>query len=180
MITVSTFEKLILGIQASSLCPSFVRRSLLRLCGAQIDPTAWIGHGVHIASARGLKLGRKSIVASGCYLDSIGGITIEDEAGCGPRCLLITGSHEVEPAVVRVDKARSIHAPIVIRVGTWVQAGVTICPGTVLGPGSIVLVGSTVTKDVKPNCMYGGSPARRVQDLPLTEVEMVGVVAPAF
>lgn len=164
---VGPLEKVILGIQASALCPAPIRRALLRMCGAQIHPTAWIGHSVYVASGRGLKLSKNTSVGNGSYLDSVGGITFEDEAGCGPRCILITGTHKVENALVRADKMKTIHSPIVIGAGTWVQVGVTICPGVTVGHSAILLVGSIVTKDVKPNCVYGGSPARKVQELPL-------------
>jgi acetyltransferase-like isoleucine patch superfamily enzyme len=137
------------------------------MCGAEIHPTAWIGHGVYVASGRGLKLGKNTNVNNGSYLDSVGGITFEEEAGCGPRCILITGTHKVENALVRADKNKTIHSPIVVGPGTWIQVGVTICPGVTIGHSAIVLVGSIVTKDVKPNCVYGGSPARKVQELPL-------------
>ena len=146
---------------------------MLRMCGAHIESTAWIGHGVYIACARGLRLEKNAHVSHGSYLDCMGGITFEESAGCGPRCILITGTHVVENGPARANRHKAIHAPIMVGAGTWIQVGVTVCPGVTIGRSSVILVGAVVTKDVRPDSVYGGAPARRVQELPTGKEHVV-------
>lgn len=51
---------------------------------------------------------------------------------------------------------------IVVKDNCFIGARVTILPGVTIGPNSIVAVGSVVTKDVMPNSVYGGVPAKYI------------------
>jgi acetyltransferase-like isoleucine patch superfamily enzyme len=42
---------------------------------------------------------------------------------------------------------------------------VTVLPGVTIGPGSVVGAGAVVTRDVPPNILAAGVPARFVKDL---------------
>jgi acetyltransferase-like isoleucine patch superfamily enzyme len=50
--------------------------------------------------------------------------------------------------------------PIVIGDDVWLAHGVIIGPGVTIGSGSVVAAGSVVTKDVPPQSMALGNPAR--------------------
>jgi carbonic anhydrase/acetyltransferase-like protein (isoleucine patch superfamily) len=52
-----------------------------------------------------------------------------------------------------------------VRIGErcFIGAGSAILPGVTIGDGSIVAVGSVVTKDVPPDCIVSGNPARIVR-----------------
>ncbi|MDE7447934.1 MAG: sugar O-acetyltransferase, partial [Helicobacter sp.] len=42
---------------------------------------------------------------------------------------------------------------------------VTICPGVTIGENSVIAAGSVVTKDVPPNVIVAGNPARVIKQL---------------
>ena len=55
--------------------------------------------------------------------------------------------------------------PVIIEDGVFIGVGSIICPGVTLGENSYIAAGSVVTKNVRPNCLYGGNPAVKDQNL---------------
>ena len=51
-------------------------------------------------------------------------------------------------------------APVLIEDHVWIGAHVIILPGVRIGRNSAIGAGSVVTKDVPPNCLVVGNPAR--------------------
>lgn len=56
------------------------------------------------------------------------------------------------------------HAPVHIGDRVWLCTGCSIMPGVTIGEGSVVAANATVTKDVPPHCLVGGSPARIIKE----------------
>lgn len=56
------------------------------------------------------------------------------------------------------------HAPVHIGDHVWLCSGCTIMPGVTVGEGSVVAANATVTKDVPPHCLVGGSPAKVLKE----------------
>lgn len=63
------------------------------------------------------------------------------------------------PHVIISDSYKN-HAPVHIKDHVWLCTGCTIMPGVTIGEGSVVAANSTVTKDVPPHSLVGGSPAK--------------------
>jgi|GEM_PF-6224010 len=55
--------------------------------------------------------------------------------------------------------------PIVIGDGAWLGAGVIVLPGRRIGRGAVVGAGSVVTKDIPPDTVWAGNPARMLREL---------------
>lgn len=56
------------------------------------------------------------------------------------------------------------HAPVHIEDHVWITSGCTIMPGVTIGRGSVVAANSTVTKNVPPYTMVGGSPSKVLRE----------------
>ena len=56
------------------------------------------------------------------------------------------------------------HAPVHIGDHVWLCTGCTIMPGVTIGEGSVVAANATVTKDVPPKCLVGGTPAKIIME----------------
>ena len=57
----------------------------------------------------------------------------------------------------------AISKPIIIHDNVWIGRNSIINKGVTIGENSIVAAGSVVTKDVPPNCIVGGNPAKVVK-----------------
>ena len=90
-----------------------------------------------------------------------GGITIGDEVFIAPKCNLTTINHDFNP----YNRQATFCKPIVIGNRVWIGIGVTICPGVSIGDNSIIAAGSVVTKDVPPNVIAGGNPAKVLKSI---------------
>jgi acetyltransferase-like isoleucine patch superfamily enzyme len=61
------------------------------------------------------------------------------------------------------DLSRVLHSDTYIGKNCFIGAHSIILPGIRVGDGSIVATGSVVTKDVEPNCIVAGNPARTIR-----------------
>lgn len=67
------------------------------------------------------------------------------------------------PHVIINDTYKN-HAPVHIEDHVWLCTGCTIMPGVTVGEGSVVAANATVTKNVPPYSLVGGSPAKVLKD----------------
>ena len=152
--------------QQSMLLPNRIRVSILRALGLQIHPTAAICSRVFIGG-RGLQMGAFSFVNINCFLDGCASITIGDYVQFGPNVKLLTGTHTINPGVLRrKGTSEDLHLPIEIKQGSWIGMGAMILPGVTIEEGCVIGAGAVVTRSTEPNGLYVGCPARRIRDLP--------------
>ena len=110
---------------------------------------------------KNIVVGERVFVNSGCRFQDQGGIRIGDDALIGHNVVLASLNHDLDPA----ERATTIPAPIVIGDRVWIGANATVLAGVTIGDGAVVAAGAVVTRDVAPNTVVGGVPARRIRDL---------------
>lgn len=89
-------------------------------------------------------------------------ITIEDFVEIGDRCIL--SAHSRGSLTTRNAYPRTIE-PIVIRYGVSVNPGCIITQGVEIGENSIIGIGSVVSRNISPNSLALGFPAKVVKKL---------------
>ncbi|PWM28501.1 MAG: acetyltransferase [Verrucomicrobia bacterium] len=136
--------------------PDEVRSIMERLTGSKIDSGTRIVPPFHTDFGKFTSFGKNVFVNFGCTFMDRGGITIADGAFIGPNVQLITENHQEPPNLRQNVYSR----PIAIGRGVWIGAGATILPNVNVGENSIVAAGAVVTKDVPPNAIVGGVPAK--------------------
>lgn len=109
-----------------------------------------------------ISVGRNVFINQNCTFYDLGGLDIADDVMIGPNVSLITSGHPIEPAQRR---ACVVAKPIVIERNVWIAAGAIVIGGVTIGENSVVAAGSVVTRDVPPNSLVGGNPARVIRSI---------------
>jgi maltose O-acetyltransferase len=166
---------------------SRLRTVILRLAGFRIGcGTTFAGMPLIAGSGdlrRRLYFGSHCWVNTGLRLDVGATITICDHVVIGHEVMLVTSTHDQGGPEHRAG--RLTVAPIVVEQGAWLGARCMILPGVTVGRGAVVAAGAVVNRDVPPNTLVGGVPARVLRELPgddsealLTSGAEYAVVAP--
>jgi len=92
-----------------------------------------------------------------------GDIFIGDDCMIGPNVSIATAVHPVSPKL-RKHKLQ-FNKPVHIGNNVWIGAAATILPGVTIGDNSIVGAGSVVTRDVEPDSIVVGSPAKLLRKI---------------
>jgi len=139
-----------------------VRALFSELIGKKVDDGFLLIPPFYTTGGDEIRVGRNVFVNQNCTFYDLGGLDIGDDVLIGPNVSLITAGHPVEPSQRR---AVTIGKPIVIKRNVWIAAGATIIGGVTVGENSVVAAGSVVTKDVPPNTLVGGNPARVIRSI---------------
>jgi acetyltransferase-like isoleucine patch superfamily enzyme len=139
-----------------------VRALFGELIGQKVDDSFLLIPPFYSACGVDIRVGRNVFVNQNCTFYDLGGLDIADDVMIGPNVSLITTSHPVEPSQ---RHASVIAKPIVIERNVWIAAGATIIGGVTVGENSVVAAGSVVTRDVPPNTLVGGNPARVIRSI---------------
>jgi acetyltransferase-like isoleucine patch superfamily enzyme len=137
-----------------------VRALFSDLIGKKVDDSFLLIPPFYTAGGVDISVGRNVFVNQNCTFYDLGGLDIADDVMIGPNVSIITTGHPIEPSQRR---ALVIAKPIVIERNVWIAAGATIIGGVTVGENSVVAAGSVVTKDVPPNTLVGGNPARVIR-----------------
>lgn len=134
------------------------RRFLLRLFGAKIGKKVILRPSCSITYPWKVKIGDHSWIGDEVVLYSLGEITIGNNAVISQRSYLCTGSHDY------TDISFSIfQKPIIINDECWIATDVFIAPGVTIGRGTVVGARSSVYKELKPESIYIGNPAKYIR-----------------
>src|SRR5699024_4719688 len=110
---------------------------------------------------KNIKIGESVFINYGCRFQDQGQIVIGDECLVGYNVVLTTINHDYNP----LNRGTMHLEPIVLKKRVWIGSNSTVVPGVTIGENSIVAAGSVVNKDVAPNTIVGGVPARFVSNL---------------
>ena len=127
--------------------------------------TGGLGEGCNINTplymiiAENLHIGNRVSIGPYFKCMSAGHITIEDDAQIAMGVSVITNNHDFYDRPVLTIKD--------VRIGknAWIGANAILLPGVTVGENAIVGAGSVVTRDVAPNTIVAGNPARPIKTL---------------
>ncbi len=106
-----------------------------------------INNDVHIACINRIEIGDNCLLASRIYISD------HDH-----------GSFNDESLKIAPSKRQLISkGPVIIKNNVWIGEGAAILANVTIGENSIVATNAVVTKDVPPNCIVGGIPAKIIK-----------------
>ena len=108
-----------------------------------------------------IHIGRDVFVNCGFVALDIATITIGDDVQIGPNVQLLTPTHPLDAGLRRAKWEAA--EPIVIEANVWIGGGAIVLPGVTVGKDAVVGAGAVVTKDVPPNVVVAGNPARVIR-----------------
>jgi len=140
-----------------------MRYALCRSLAASCGECVAIFPGVYLLNVEGLVLGNNVSIHPMCYVDGAGGISIGNDVSIAHATTILSAEHTFarEDRPIREQAVRL--AKTTIEDDCWIGARVTVLGGRTIGRGSVVAAGSVVTKDVDPNTVVGGVPAKLIR-----------------
>jgi putative colanic acid biosynthesis acetyltransferase WcaF len=131
------------------------RRWLLRLFGAQIDPTSRIRPSARISYPWRLKVGAHTAVGDHAIIFCLGPISIGSRCTISQYAHLCSGSYDYTTRTMTL-----VTRPIIIEDDAWIAADVFVGPGVTVGRDSVVGARSTVLHSLPPGMICAGDNAR--------------------
>lgn len=153
--------RLCVEMNATATDVNQVRARVSRIIGTEVDSSTTIFPPFYTNFGRFISLGKNVFINHNCSFLDIGGITIEDDVQIGPSVNLTSENHPLAPG----DRKTVLPKLITIKRNAWIGAGATILPGVTVGENSVVAAGAVVSRDVPPNTVVAGVPAKVVKTL---------------
>jgi acetyltransferase-like isoleucine patch superfamily enzyme len=133
------------------------------LYGCEIGDEVKIGTFVEIQ--KGAKVGNRCKISSHTFICE--GVTLEDEVFIGHNVVF---TNDLYPRATGDNgqlqtEADWICIPTLVKRGASIGSGAVLLCGITVGENAMIGAGSVVTKDVPPNTIVAGNPARIIKSL---------------
>jgi UDP-2-acetamido-3-amino-2,3-dideoxy-glucuronate N-acetyltransferase len=137
--------------------------NFVNLYGCEIGDSTKIG--VFVEIQKNAKVGKNCKISSHTFICE--GVTIEDNVFIGHSVVFINDTY---PRATNSNGGLKSEEdwevePILVKMGASIGSNSTILSNVIIGENAIVGAGSVVTKDVPPNTIVSGNPARLLRFL---------------
>lgn len=134
------------------------RRFLLRSFGARIGRETRIDRLAHVEIPWHLDIGECCGIGRGVILYSFGKITLGRSVTVSQYAHLCAGTHDYRDPAMPLLKP-----PVTVKDEVWICAEAFVGPNVTVGERAIVAACAVVVKDVDPDMIVAGNPAKAVK-----------------
>lgn len=141
--------------------PEEIRALFSEIIGKPVDASFTLFPPFYTDCGKNITVGKNVFINMGCKFQDQGGIHIGDGALIGHNVVLATLNHALDP------NRRGDMTPASIRIGknVWIGSNAAVLPGVRVGDGAVVAAGAVVRRDVPPNTVVGGVPAKVLKEI---------------
>ena len=107
-------------------------------------------------------LGSNSSVNEGVILNARTKIAIGNHVHISPGAIINTGTLDYQK---KGAERHHLAMEVTISDGVWIGSGAIINPGVTIGENSVIGAGAVVTRNIPPNCVAVGIPAKVMKEI---------------
>jgi len=145
--------------------PSHTLRLIFyQLAGVKIGRGSRIHMWANFFQPKNIVIGEDTIIGDHCFLDGRASLKIGSHTAIASQVLIYNSQHDVDD-----PDFKAIEKPVEIGDYVFIGPRSIILPGINIGKGAIIAAGAIVTKDVAPNEIVGGVPAKKIRDRKLKD-----------
>lgn len=136
-----------------------VRALLSELFGRPVPASLRVFPPLYADFGKNIHVGENVFINACCQFQDHGGVYLGDGCQIGHGVVFATLNHPL----ARSERRHTVPAPIRLGRDVWVGSNATILPGVSIGDGAVVGAGAVVTRDVPPDVVVAGVPARVIK-----------------
>ncbi|KAJ5087224.1 hypothetical protein N7456_010840 [Penicillium angulare] len=132
---------------------------------ALLQDHPWVERPIRLSYGFNVKTGEKVHIESNCVILDTGTVSIGSRTRIGRNVSLFASTYPVDPKLRNGIKGSEQGGNIDIGQDCFIGENVIVLPGVTIGDGCTISAGSVVTKNIPPNLLAAGNPARIVRHI---------------
>ncbi|TWT50995.1 Maltose O-acetyltransferase [Rubripirellula amarantea] len=124
--------------------------------------TVWLEPPFRCDYGTNIYLDEKVYFNFDCVILDVCEVRIGNHVFIAPGVHIYTATHPLEAELRRTQE---FGKPVTVGNDVWIGGKAVICPGVTIGDCSVIGAGSVVTKDVPPEVVVAGNPAKVIRRL---------------
>lgn len=125
----------------------------------------WIEPPIRMDYGWNVKLGKDVFINFNCTILDTCRVEVGSRTLLGPNVSLFAATHPVESSIRQGINGPELGAPIRIGEDCWIGGNVIVLPGVTIGNRCVIGAGSVVTKDIPPDSVAVGNPAKVIKTI---------------
>lgn len=119
---------------------------------------------LEILDGGSISVGFETKIQTRClFISAVEPIRVGSNVQIAPLCCFFSYDHGIAKGETMNRQPLSSKGPIIVEEDVWIGVGATVLSGVTIGRGAVIGAGSVVTRDIPPNAIAAGLPARVVK-----------------